>query len=179
MLRKTALAITAFAILAVPSGARAVDDVTVEELTADAPSFEGQVVSVVGELVGDYGFRRDGTAWGQLNGDEYATAPLLEGGNVSGPNVGIGVRAPADVIKDLDPPGDYHHRGPLVRATGTWRYHDADRGGETYLDATTIEVLEHGREFTESADPAVVWAGGLLIGLALWLGYRSRKRSAD
>lgn len=161
-----------------PATARASTDVSVEELLADGAAFAGQSITVVGELIGDYGFRRDGSAWSQLNGDSYSTAPLLESGRLGGPNAGIGVRAPADLIEDLDPPGGYHQRGPLVRASGIWEYHDEDRGGETYLDAEEIEVLEGGRPFDEKADPVVAAAGALLLVTALWLGFRSRRRSA-
>jgi len=179
MMRRVALTgIVIILQVLMPGEARAATDVTVADLLVDGAVYDGQTISVVGELIGDYGFRRDGSAWSQLNGDTYATAPLLEGGRPNGSNVGIGVRVPAAIIEDLDPPGDYHHRGPLVRATGTWRYHDEDRGGETYLDAVNLEVLEQGREFDETAEPAVVAAGASLLVLALWFGYRIRKRSA-
>jgi len=172
-------ALTAMGLLAmlIPIGARAATDVNVQQLLADPSGFDGQTISVVGELIGDYGFRGDGSAWSQLNGDSYTTAPLLKSGRLSGSNLGIGIRAPAALIRDLDPPGDYHHRGPLVRATGTWRYHAADRGGETYLDAINVEVLERGTELNETPDPAVAGVGVVLLFLALWLGLRARKPS--
>jgi hypothetical protein len=163
------------AVLALPAGARAGTDVAVADLLADGQEFAGQRISVVGELVGDYGFRNDGSAWSQLNGDAYATAPLLEGGNRAGSNAGIGVRAPADLLAGLDPPGGYHQRGPLVRVTGIWRYHDPDRGGETYLDATGLEIVEPGRALEETANPVVAIAGALLVLAALGLAYRSRR----
>lgn len=165
--------------LLVSAGAGASTEVTADNLLIDPARYDGETVSVVGELIGDYGFRGDGSAWSQLNGDSYARAPLLEGGNLTGSNIGIGIRAPAAVIEVLDPPGDYQHRGPVVRATGTWKYHDVGRGGETYLDAVTIEVLEPGRALGESVDPVVVIIGALLTVSALWLGYRTRQRSAD
>lgn len=162
-----------------PVGVGAASDVNVEDLLADSVGFEGQTIRVVGELIGDYGFRRDGSAWSQLNDDYYATAPLLEGGSLRGSNVGIGIRAPAGLIEDLDPPGDYQHRGPLVRATGTWKYHDEDRGGETYLDVVDIQVLERGTDLNETANPVVLGLGASLLLLALWLGYRARRTSPD
>jgi hypothetical protein len=158
-------------------GAWAATEIGVEDLLSDPADFDQQTVSVVGELIGDYGFRGDGSAWSQLNGDSYATAPLQEGGPLNGSNTGIGVRAPAALLEGLDPPGDYRHRGPLVRATGIWRYHDEGRGGETYLDVASLEILERGRELGETADPAVIGTGVLLLLLALGLGYRARRRS--
>ncbi|MDH3396496.1 MAG: hypothetical protein OEM81_01550 [Acidimicrobiia bacterium] len=179
MMRRIAAALIVVLELLLPRCAMATTDVDVEHLLTEASAYEGQTISGVGELIGDYGFRPDGWTWTQLNSDSYTTAPLLEDGDLSGSNVGIGIRAPASLIQDLDPPGDYHHRGPLVRATGTWKYHDQDRGGETYLEVVTIEVLELGKRFDESADPIVAAAGVFLVLVAMWLGYRSRLRSAD
>ena len=177
-MRRSLTVMLVLTVLAAPTGARASTEVSVTELLADGQSFDGQSISVVGELVGDYGLRNDGSAWSQLNGDAYATAPLLEGGGPAGSNAGIGVRAPANLIADLDPPGGYHQRGPLVRASGIWRYHDEERGGETYLDATSVEVVERGRALEETADPAVAMAGALLLLTALGLAYRSRRQPA-
>jgi hypothetical protein len=162
-----------------PRAAAASTAVSVEDLLDNAASFDGQTIIVVGELIGDYGFRQDGSAWSQLNDDSYATGPLPEGGKLTGANSGIGVRAPDTLVEALDPPGGYLVRGPIVRATGTWHYHDEDRGGETYLDIATIEVLERGRRMSESADPIVVVAGALLLVSTLSLWYRTRRCSAD
>lgn len=170
----TMLAVTMLA----PTGVQAATDVGVGELLADGAAYADQSISVVGELVGDYGYRRDGSAWSQLNGDSYATAPLLEGGALQGSNAGIGVRAPAGLVEDLEPPGGYHQRGPLVRVSGIWKYHDDQRGGETYLDVVSLDVLEAGRPLDETADPAVVATGLLFLLTAAWLGYRSRRNSA-
>jgi hypothetical protein len=164
-------------VMLVPTGVRAATDVNVDELRADGAAYDGQSIRVVGELIGDYGFRRDGSAWSQLNGDSYATEPLLENGRLAGSNAGIGVRTPAVIIEGLGQPGGYQQRGPLVRVTGIWEYHDEERGGETYLDVVAIEVLEPGRALDEPANPAVVVIGALLVLAALWLGYRSRQRS--
>lgn len=176
--RRLALVTMVAVAMLVPTGVQAATDVDVDELLADGAAYEGQSISVVGELVGDYGYRRDGSTWSQLNGDSYATAPLLEGGALQGSNAGIGVRAPAGLIEDLDPPGGYHQRGPLVRVSGIWKYHDDQRGGESYLDVVSLEVLEAGRPLDETADPAVVTTGLLFLLTAAWLGYRSRRNSA-
>ncbi|MDR9450695.1 MAG: hypothetical protein RI637_05690 [Acidimicrobiia bacterium] len=180
MMRRCLAALAVLVVVTMtPAGVRAASDISVDELLAGGAAFDGRTITVIGELIGDYGFRRDGSAWSQLNGDSYATGPLLEGGDLTGSNAGIGVRAPAALIENLDPPGDYHHRGPLIRATGIWKYHDEDRAGETYLDVVLIEVLEPGRVFDETANPAVLAAGAMFLLTALWLGYRSRRRSAD
>ena len=52
-----------------PAGVRAASDISVDELLAGGAAFDGRTITVIGELIGDYGFRRDGSAWSQLNGD--------------------------------------------------------------------------------------------------------------
>ena len=145
-----------------------------QELLADPGGFDGSQVTVVGELVGDYGFRSDGTVWAQLNDDSYARAPLLEGGTHSGSNTGIGVVGTEATFRDLDPPGGYAIRGPLVRLSGTWRFHDADRGGESYLHIAALQVLEAGRPLSEDVDPLVLALGSLIAAAAVFLGLRLR-----
>ncbi len=152
-------------------------DVDVVALIEDGANFDGQTVTVTGELVGDYGSRRDGTTWTQLNQDPYARSPVSEGGDLAGSNVGIGVRIPTDLVVDLDPPGRYRMVGPTVEVTGTWRFHDPQRSGESYLDVTSLVTVEAGRSLSEAPDSASYGIGVLLIlGSVLALGARKRSR---
>ena len=123
-------------------------------------------VVVEGELVGDYGFRGDGSMWTQLNGDAYVDAPIREGGLPVGGNVGIGVRMPAEMAQALDPPGGYRNRGPVVALTGIWKYHDPGRQGESYLEVQTLEVVEAGRQLNEEPSWTVIILGVLLLASA-------------
>jgi len=149
--------------------------VPVTDLLADPTGFSG-TITVVGELIGDYGFRNDGSMWTQLNDDSYATAPLLDGGELTGGNVGVAVRIPQTLVEGLDPPGGYRIRGPIVQVTGTWRYHDPDRLGETYVDVGSLQVIEPGRVLSESPHPLALGAGLVLILVALLLRRGRRRR---
>lgn len=157
----------ALAIAAILAGVAAAPalagEVSVADLLADGASFDGAVVTVEGELVGDFQ-RRGAWVWVQLNGDSYADAPAPAGGSLTGPNLGIGVRFPAGDFDaaGFDRPGGYGVRGPVVRVTGEWRYHDEDRGGESYLAAASFEVLEREIRFDEEMP-----LGALLLGVAL------------
>ncbi len=152
-------------------------EVAVADLVADGAAHAGSEVTVVGEFVGDYGHRRGGFTWTQLNGDGYAQAPIVDGGALVGSNVGIGVRMPSALAKGLDAPGRYRTVGPLVRVTGVWKYHDPQRQGETYLDVTAIEIVEPGRVLHEPPQWSAYALGLVLlaIGGVVLLGYR-RKR---
>lgn len=150
-------------VLTMPLDALAASDVSIGELIETGAEFSGVEVVVEGELIGDYGFRDDGSMWTQLNGDVYATSPILEGESAEGGNLGIGVRVPAAMARDLDPPGGYRVRGPIVRLTGIWKYHDPARQGESFLDVQGLEVVEPGRALTEDVNWWTILSGALLL----------------
>lgn len=165
------LLLAAIVLLAPVSPAAAAEDgvqVTVGELLQNAAVVKGRVV-VQGELIGDYGFRSDGSMWTQLNGDTYAYEPVLDGGKLTGGNVGVAVRIPEAIARSLDKPGGYRVRGPLVKIVGQWEYHDPNRGGESYIDVLTLEVLEPGRGLVEHPNYWVLASGLVLIAAAALL----------
>jgi hypothetical protein len=169
----TLAALTIALLVAAPARLGAVE-VTVAEVVQGASGMDGEVLTVDGELVGDYGSRGDGWMWTQLNGDVYVSSPIIEGGSAAGGNVAIGIRMPIALAQGLDPPGRYRIRGPLVRVTGIWRYHDPQRGGETYLEVQSLTVIEPGHPLEEEPDWLVVIVGGSLVAAAAagWLRWK-------
>lgn len=167
--------VTLVMLMATPALAAETTDVS--SLLNNPAALSGEKVTVSGELIGDYGFRDDGTVWTQLNGDAYADTPLRDGGHLSGGNLGIGIHGDATLFEDLDPPGRYNQVGPLVTVTGTWRYHDTERGEETYLEVDTLTVLRNGYPLPESSSMATIVVGALLVlaaaGLLVAIGRRS------
>jgi|GEM_PF-1459406 len=153
--------------------------VTVADLLADPTAYAGESVVVRGELVGDFGERSDGTVWTQLNGDPYAEAPLLGGGSLAGANVGIGVRVPAAVWPGFDSPGGYRLRGPVVEATGVWRYHDPARGGESYLDVTGLELVHEPQALEEEMRWLPLLLGFGLLGAAAAVAVVRKRRAGE
>jgi hypothetical protein len=165
MMRRARLLVMTTVILSIPATASAAEEVTVSELIADSKALAGSEVIAEGELVGDYGFRRDGWMWTQLNGDDYVHSPIREGGEPIGGNTGIGVRVPTRLGEILDSPGGYRNRGPVVRIIGIWKHHDPARQGESYLEVTSLTVIEPGRPTHQ--DPQ---GTPMLIGLGLLAG---------
>ncbi len=177
MMRIRAMLVTGMligAIVALGSPAQAVT-VSVVELLDDAEAYAGMEVTVVGELVGDYGFRSDGTMWTQLNGDSYSIRPIVDGGPLRGANIGIGIRMPAEIGRQLDPPGRYRRLGPVVLVTGIWRHHDPGRQGETYLDVQSVIVEAPGRKLAEDPNWPVYGAGFALFLIAAVIGFVYRR----
>lgn len=166
VIRALRIAATAGVLLMVPSTALAADEVSVQEILEMAAELGGSEVVVEGELVGDYGFRDDGWMWTQLNGDPYVRRPLREGGRPEGANLGIGIRMPLQLASGLDEPGGYRSRGPVVRVTGIWKYHDPTRQGESYLEVMSLEIVEPGRNLEEKANWTSIVTGSLLLAAA-------------
>lgn len=153
-------------VMMLPAGPALAREIAVSELLAESPELSNQQVTIQGELVGDYGFRGDGWMWTQLNDDAYVDHPIREGIAPVGGNIGVGVRIPSELAEDLDHPGGYQHRGPVVRLTGIWRHHDAGRQGESYLEVETLAVIQEGRMLDEGVVWWTVFAGIGLLGAA-------------
>jgi len=171
MMRNTlAVGFALAALVAAPASAEELE-VTVAGLLADSATYSAPTVPAVtvrGELVGDYGRRSDGTVWTQLNGDSYAEAPILEGGALTGSNLGVGIRIPdelwpSDVIEE---PGGYRHRGPVVVVSGPWHHHDPSRGGESWLEVVELRVERHEQPLREKVHWAALIAGIMLVSVA-------------
>lgn len=161
-MRRLFLLVLVLLAAAVPAVAQSVTPV--EQLTGAGARYNETEVTVAGELVGDFGVRDDGTVWTQLNDDSYADRPLRESGTHGEGNTGIGVRFDGSLAFGLEQPGGYRWRGPIVELTGIWHYHDVDRGGESYLEVTSFQVVEPARPLTQAAFwPWWIFGIGLLL----------------
>lgn len=154
----------------------AASEARVDDLLRDPASHSGEEVTVTGELVGDFQ-RRGDHVWVQLNDDAYVWSPIREGG-AAGSNIGIGVRLPASLFDayGLHHPGGYRYRGPIVRATGQWRFRDEGRGGESYLAVTSFEVVERERLLHDEMSVAVLVTGAILLAIGVGAPLVTRRR---
>lgn len=174
------LMIVAITMLSLTPAGAVEPEVDLVDLLADPSAYSSprvESIRVRGELVGDFG-RRGDAVWTQLNDDAYAAAPLLSGGRLSGPNVGIGVRIPLAVWEDVGDAGGYRHRGAIVDLVGAWRYHDPDRGGESYLDVTGFAVVAPEQPLSEDVGWVPLGIGFALLGASGILTLRTRSRRA-
>lgn len=163
-------------VVGVPASV-AQDLTDVADVIAAPESYANSIIIVEGELVGDYGFRRTDHMWTQLNQDSYAVSPVAAGGPLTGSNLGIGIRMPSDLAGELDEPGGYRQRGPIVRVTGIWRYHDPARQGESYLDVLGLVHVEGDVALSEGINGISLTVGLVLIvaaGILTWSYRRAR-----
>lgn len=165
----------AVALTLIATPALAIDDVTVAELDALPLNYQNEEVQLVGEIVGDYALQAT-QVWIQVNDDAYVHTPLAEAGP-AGTNAGIGVLIDRQDFGDgWGTPGGYGVRGPVVRVTGVFRYNHGAEMGETYIEATGIELLEPHRaiENAASVTPAIV--GLVLAGAGVAVNWVTRRR---
>lgn len=164
---------------AVPAPAQAV---AVSELLADPGGYAEENLTITGELVGDYS-RRDEGVWVQVNDDQFVTSPVVAGGEASATSAGIGALIPIEVFDAVvvGAPGRYGRTGPVVELDGTFRYHDPDRGGETYLEVETASLVEPARDHPVPGPDRWLWIGsGLVVAAGVGaLGVRRKQEPTE
>jgi opacity protein-like surface antigen len=140
-----ALVLALVAILAGPAGAD--DVVQINELVKNMSKYDGKVVTIQGEVIGDLMVR--GTyAWITVNDDRYSKKSVEEGGELIGmSNSGIGVWVPVSDTAGINMYGGYKSKGADVRVTGIFHRACHEHGGDTDIHATSLEVLKPGYPF--------------------------------
>jgi hypothetical protein len=171
---RTSIVFLILTLLALPAAA---SQVSIAELDAQAPTWSGLEVTIEGEIIGDYSIRGD-EVWVQVNDDAYVDDPLVETGRLAGGNIGMGVRMPTEVFStEWGAPGGYHTRGPVVRVTGTFRYLDPATGGDTFVDATSVVLVEPARPLEPPpAEMGLLAAAVTMIALGAGMWARARWR---
>jgi hypothetical protein len=167
------------AVLAVPAAATTVE---VADLIADPDGYADRRLTVTGELVGDYSRRNEGV-WVQVNDDPFVTAPVAAGGEPSTTSTGMGALIPTAVFDAVvvGEPGRYGRTGPVVELDGIFKYHDPDRGGETYLQVEAASLVSPARDHPLPGADRWLWIGAALS-LAAVLGagaVRRRRRPPE
>ena len=154
-------------------------EVDVTELDTHPERYEGATIVITGEVIGDYGIRSD-VVWVQLNTDVYASRPLRTRDDAVGSNVGIGVRYPRSLHDPgWGPPGGYGNQGPILRVEGVFRFNDDRESGETFVDATAIQVISPARTLDTREPDRAMWITGAiaaLMGVGLYAAARLRRR---
>ncbi|HSJ34930.1 MAG TPA: hypothetical protein VLB85_07735 [Acidimicrobiia bacterium] len=177
---KFLVALTLAIVSAVPAAATTLE---VAEILADPAQYADLRLTITGELVGDYSKRGEGV-WVQVNDDPFVAAPIVAGGDPSTTSTGVGALIPTDLFEAVvvGQPGRYGRTGPLVELDGIFRYHDPDRGGETYLEVEAASLVDPAREHPVPGPDRWLWVGAALLLAAISAAgavRRSRRPAED
>ena len=137
--------------------------VEVAELLASPEDYAGRQVTITGELVGDYSKRSEGV-WVQVNDDPFVETPIVAGGDPSTTSTGVGALIPTELFDAVvvGAPGRYGRTGPVVELDGVFRYHDPDRGGETYLQVAAASLIDPGHDHPVPGPDRWLWIGAIM-----------------
>jgi hypothetical protein len=135
--------------------------VPIAQLVARAKEYDGKILTVEGEAIGDL-MERGNHAW----------VNLLEDG------VAIGVWLTEEQTSQIHELGRYGNSGDLIQVRGTFHRACPDHGGDLDMHAAAIQILRRGSKKTVEAKPGRLAAGiGLcILGGLLALIWRRRER---
>lgn len=150
----------AFALAVAVPVAAAGPAVPINDLIEQAKMYDGETVTVQGEVVGDVMIR-----------DERGWVNISDGTN------DIGIWAPAELLRRIGFVGRYHTRGDTVRVTGTFYRADPQQGGDLDIRASSLDVVKPG-ERVDHVIPSgrlilALGSLGVAAGLGLWLRSRA------
>lgn len=157
------LAILLLVVLFLPSNALSAG-VSTEELMENAEKFDGKVVTIKGEAIGDIMQRKD-----------KQLVNILDNGTA----IGVWGSKNTDLKQKIEFTGSYKTKGDLVQVTGVFNRVCTEHGGDIDIHADNIEILKKGERIKHSMDVRRVQTAVLLsiaAVLALIFNYlRSRK----
>lgn len=128
--------------------------VQINDLVEQAARFDGTVVTVEGEVIGDVMIRGTG---GWIN--------VTDGTN------DIGIWAPAEALRRIRYVGRYHQRGDTVRVVGEFRRADPEHGGDLALRAAELVVVSPGGPVAHPIKPHRFLLAAFSMALAGALAY--------
>lgn len=136
-----------------------VDSLTLMQSWED---YDGEEVVFVGEAVGDVMVRGE-QAWITVNDDHYSRRALAESAELRGGNSGIGVWLSREEAAKITRLGRYGSIGDRVSVRGVFHADCPEHGGDFDIHASSLEVLERGREIVPALDSGKPMATALSL----------------
>jgi hypothetical protein len=167
------------ALLLAPQRALAAERVSVKDLTESAENYDGQTVTIEGEVIGDI-MQRGDYAWITVNDDPYIALEAQEERLRAGFNIGIGVWLPSSEAEKVKVLGGYKNVGDRVSVTGVFHRVDGEHGGDTDIVAQSLVVLKPGQPVSRplSLIRWIILAALAVSAISLWRIRRARIRAA-
>jgi hypothetical protein len=146
-------------MLIIPSSLCSAQMPTSLELINNAKQYDGKIITYKGEVIGDVMIRK-----------EYAWLHVNDG------IIAIGIWAPKTMVHDIRYAGDYHKKGDIVEASGTFHRSCLEHGGDLDIHASEIKIITPGSLVIQPISKKKVYIGILSLILAL-LFYALKKFS--
>lgn len=167
--------LAAVALWAVPAFGQTASagPVSSRQLVNDPKSYDGQLVTITGEAIGEMMVRGD-HSWLHLNDDAYAQRNIEDGATPAGYNSGMPVWVGTEFGKRVKTFGDYRHQGDIVQTTGLFHAACAVHGGDMDIHAADLLVEARGRTVTDRVQPWKIVVALILAAVSalFWLANR-------
>lgn len=128
------------------------DTVNLNDLVENGSSFDGKMVTVQGEALGE-AMERGGYAWV----------------NISDPTNVMGIWMKAEDAKKIKFFGDYKHKGDTIKVSGVFHRACREHGGDMDIHGDAVDIVEQGHQVKEAIDTRKIAAGLILTFTALIL----------
>lgn len=135
------------------------DTVPVAALISNPRAFDGKMVTVEGEAIGEVLLRKD-RAWI----------------NISNQGMALGVYCSTEQASIITRLGNWKTTGDWVRVTGVFKVASASQDGESYLEAQSIAVVVKGTPRRHPVSPGRVTAAIVLGVLTLLVANAAAKK---
>lgn len=170
----------AFVLLAFTSGVSEASDVRVSEILSNPSKYDGQKLTIRGEVVQFKAKSGDGY-FVQLNDDPYVEKSIAEGSKPKGSNIAISVFLPGKLVEKIKYYGSYRYKGDIIEVNGTFNTSCRKHQGETDFHAENIRIIKRGYPIKKTINFNLIIVSSFLLifSLALFFWWEMTKRSPD
>lgn len=121
---------------------------SISQLIDKAPNYDGRVVIIAGEVVGDVMNRGD-HAWVTMSDGEKA----------------IGIWMKKALAQEIQFKGDYKKLGDQIQVRGIFYQAGIKHGGDLYIDAEEMQITSSGKKITHQINQDRILAA-IILGIA-------------
>lgn len=126
----------------------------INSLVNNMSAFDGQIVTIEGEAIGE-----------AMNRGTYSWININDGTNA------LGIWLPSSDAETITTFGDYKHTGDRVRISGIFSKNSSKHGGDIEIDCSSLEIIKRGQLIDEPLTNVKIITATLLFSLALMLTY--------
>ena len=126
----------------------------INKLVSNMNAFDGQVVTIEGETIGE-----------AMNRGNHSWINVSDGTNA------LGIWLTSSEAERITSFGDYKHKGDTVRISGIFSKNSPEHGGDVEIDCSSFEIIKKGHTVDEEFTNAKIITATLLFSIAFMLTY--------